>query len=103
MRLCGAQHIGGPADKRAVNGLKSHVITCLAARLIHDPAHDRSVDRIIGRGFSPHVTEHIEREFFGIFPIRDYPHDQRKNDSMRSLVKRMQCTLVTAGDGSDEL
>ena len=52
---------------------------------------------------SPYVIEHIERHFFRSFSIRGYPHDQRKNDSMRLLVKGMQCTLVTAGDGSDEL
>ena len=47
--------------------------------------------------------EHIERDFFGGFSIRGYPHDQRKNDAMRLLVKRMQCALITAGNGPDEL
>jgi len=83
--------------------IKPQAINRPAARLIHNPAADRSVSGIIGRGFSPHFIEYIERDFFGGFSIRGYPHDQRKNDSMRLLVKGMQGTLVTAGDGSDEL
>src|SRR5262249_9525487 len=86
-----------------VSLIEPQAINRATARLIHDPANDRSVSRIIGRGVSPHFIEHIERDFFGSFSIRDYPHDQRKNDSMRLLVKGMQCTLVTAPDGSDEL
>src|SRR3954469_10658801 len=78
-------------------------IDCPAARLIHDPADDRPVSRIIGRGFSPHVIKHVERDFFGSFSIHDYPQDQRKDDPMGLLVNGMQCTLVTACDGSDEL
>jgi hypothetical protein len=74
-----------------------------AARLIHDPADDRPVSRIIARGSSPHFIEDIECKFFGSFSIHDDPHDQRENDSMRLLVKGIQCTLITAGDGSDEL
>src|SRR4051812_10083101 len=74
-----------------------------AACLIHDPAHDRSVSGVIGRGFSPHVIEHVERDFFGSFSIHGYPQDQRKDDPMGLLVNGMQCTLVTACDGSDEL
>jgi hypothetical protein len=58
-----------------------------AARLIHDPADDRPVSRIIARGSPPHFIEDIERDFFGSFSIHGYPHDQRENDSMRSLVK----------------
>jgi hypothetical protein len=49
------------------------------------------------------MIEDIECDLFGSFLVRGYPHDQRKNDSMRLLVKRMQCPLVTAGHGSDEL
>src|SRR5438552_1503162 len=74
-----------------------------AASLIHDPSDDRSIGRGIGRGFSPHVIEYVQRNFLGSFSIRRYPYDQRKDDSMRLLVQGMQCTLVTARDGPDEL
>ena len=75
--------------------IESQAINRPAARLIHDPVDDRPVSRIVGRGLSPYVIENIEGEFFGRFPIRGYPHDQRKNDSMRLLVNGMQCALVT--------
>jgi hypothetical protein len=45
----------------------------------------------------------IERDFFGSFSIHDDPHDQRKNDSMRLLVKGIQCVLIAARDRPDEL
>jgi hypothetical protein len=47
--------------------------------------------------------EHTERDLFGSLSIGGYPHDQRKNDSMRLLVKGVQRALVTTADGSDEL
>jgi hypothetical protein len=79
--------------------IESQAVNRPAARLIHDPAGDRPVCGIVARRFSPYVMEDIERNFFGRLSIHDYPHDQRKNDPMRSLVKRMQCALITTAYG----
>jgi len=72
------------------------------ARLIHDPSDDGSAGRIVSRRSSPNVVEDIQAQFFGGFPVVRYPDDQRKNDSMRLCVKRMQCKLIASGNGSDD-
>jgi hypothetical protein len=73
------------------------------ARLIHNPTDDGSVRRIVSRRSSPHIVEHIERQFFSGLTIVGYPHYQCENDSMRLFVKRMQRKLIACGDGLDEL
>ena len=72
------------------------------ARLIHDPADHGTARRVIGRRSSPHIVEHVDRQFFSGFLIAGDPHDQCENDSMRLAIERMECKLIAAGDRLDE-
>src|SRR5579862_3624461 len=65
--------------------IEPQTINRSAARLIHDPSDDGSVSRVIGGGLSPHVIKDVQRNFLGGLSIHGYPHDQRKDDSMRLL------------------
>jgi hypothetical protein len=47
-------------------------------------------------------VEHVESQFFSGFPTAGYPHYQRKNNSMRLFVKRMQRKLIPCADRLDE-
>src|SRR6266853_3027345 len=77
-------------------------VNCPGACLVHDPTDDGPARRIVSRRSSPHVVEHIDRQFFSGFAIVGYPHDQCKSDSVRLFVKRMQRKLIPCSDGLDE-
>src|SRR5262249_46466829 len=57
---------------------------------------------MVSRSFPPHVMEHINSYIFGFLAICGDPQNQRKDDSMHFLEKRMQPKLITAGQSSDE-
>src|SRR6266404_4325660 len=82
--------------------VSERTVNCPGACLIHDPTDDGPTRRIASRRSSPHVVEHIDRQFFSGFAIVGYPHDQCKNDSVGLFVKRMQRKLIPCGDGLDE-
>lgn len=46
--------------------------------------------------------EDVEADFFGGFSIHNDPDNQRKDNSVRLLVKGIESTLITPGDSSDE-
>ena len=70
--------------------------------MVHDPSDDRTTRRIVRRRCSPHIVEHVERQFFGGFPIAEDPHDPREDDAVRLRVQRMQRELIAFGNGLDE-
>ena len=58
-----------------------------------------AVQRIVVRCSPPDVMEDVERQLLGCFPVADDPHDQRKDDAVRPLVKRMKGEPISCGDG----
>jgi hypothetical protein len=47
-------------------------------------------------------VKHVQRQLIGGFPTVGDPHDSGEDNSMHAFVQRMQCTLISGGDGLDE-
>ena len=72
-------------------------------RLIHDPSDNRFFAGVVPGRSSPDTMKYTQCPLLGIIPSAGESRGQRKDDTMRPLIQRMERTLIACGDRMDEL